>query len=51
MLMSNAMLMSIQVLPSQLQGEINEIEIELIVSRLANATLQPIMFYGMKDDA
>ena len=43
-----AKLMSIHTLHPELKREINELEIELIVGSLANLTIQPTIFDGMK---
>ena len=44
----STMRMSIQTFPSQLQKEIMELEMEFITCGLANLTVQPIIFEGMK---
>ena len=41
-------LMSIQLMHPELQKEINELELKLIVGNLANLTIQPTIFDGMK---
>ena len=40
--------MTIQVFHPKLQGEINELELEHMIQSLANLTIQPTIFDGMK---
>ena len=43
-----ARLMTIQVFHPKLQEEINELELEIMIGSLANLTIQPTIFDGMK---
>ncbi|MCV5003622.1 hypothetical protein OFM39_28620, partial [Escherichia coli] len=40
--------MTIQVFHPKLQEEINELELEIMIGSLANLTIQPTIFDGMK---
>ena len=42
-------LMAIQVFHSELQKEINELELEIVMGSLANLTIQPTLFEGIKE--
>ena len=42
-------LMAIQVFHSELQKEISELELEIVIGSLANLTIQPTLFEGIKE--